>query len=613
MKTTTNPTPNFKLDDLRLNSSFVLYKKTRRVPKRLIEEYLRPIANQAIGRRKKRFIREEIILPDQRIIHISGIVCQIETCPQIFANTPYWLDPKTIHSFILELDGYVGHIYKSAPSLDKLFREHLQKLPYHHILRNAQRDAVHVDKFVSKKMDSSRPGLKREMREASQLEQAVTAFALSHQVLSSVKFETSLKQTLSVLPNSARITMYGAARPFYGVCENFAYLVDLLVEEMKHLNVFTDLFAEPTALADLAANVRPVAIGIYWTYIQAAYAKDEIREVVLSFQGRRSGESFIRVVDFDKFLIAVQDDASGMFNLSEVGEKRFDIVSDNAYQISLNRNLKRLTLRGPRRNGRFQFVLADGEMVGIEEYITKKHLFAVWFSDPRYFYTGRSLFLDRRLTNQWERLFDIIETVAEFEECTSEKGKPEQTAVTFPEDSLFGQLVHYYTNRPDNCTLVCDDMGTEFCDWIVHETNAIHFIHAKHKSKDSTFSASDWQDVIGQCQKNLGTVRDHSLLTKRAESKWLNTWGSTDIPRTSGAVGCTRELIDYNERFNAQRRIVIAFSSVSAGPLRRGMEKVCSGRHHVRSTEITQIMWFLWSFIHNCQTQSFQPIILCRP
>ena len=78
--------------------------------------------------------------------------------------------------------------------------------------------------------------------------------------------------------------------------------------------------------------------------------------------------------------------------------------------------------------------------------------------------------------------------------------------------------------------LVCDDMGTEFADFILaRETTEgrkyVAFIHAKAQRGDgSRLSAANLTDVCGQAQKNLRELRLFEDPTATREERWSRPW-----------------------------------------------------------------------------------------
>jgi hypothetical protein len=89
--------------------------------------------------------------------------------------------------------------------------------------------------------------------------------------------------------------------------------------------------------------------------------------------------------------------------------------------------------------------------------------------------------------------------------------------------------------RPD--TLVCDDLGTEFADFIAVDRRRakIALIHAKQYASDPTLSASNFQVVHSQATKNLEFFNPTGSVAPDRGEKWSHLWKwSADAPDNKG-------------------------------------------------------------------------------
>src|SRR5690606_20093735 len=106
----------------------------------------------------------------------------------------------------------------------------------------------------------------------------------------------------------------------------------------------------------------------------------------------------------------------------------------------------------------------------------------------------------------------------ELEAVTSEKGNFTANSTAFEENSLFGFVESSFLANSEY--FICDDLGKEWADHIELKDESITFYHSKYK--DSSFSATAFQDIIGQAQKNLGNLSPSDNQWPIKQTFWEN-------------------------------------------------------------------------------------------
>ncbi|VTQ54864.1 DEAD/DEAH box helicase [Clostridium perfringens] len=159
----------------------------------------------------------------------------------------------------------------------------------------------------------------------------------------------------------------------------------------------------------------------------------------------------------------------------------------------------------------------DGRKESLIDYINREKCFKIFFNSKGVIYSSERFFKPRLNFKSVELdSLDIgrrIIDVDGLEACKDEKFGKRPTVNYLEEwqsDSIFGFLVENIKNKKGIFSketfthLVCDDLQKEIADFIAidEKRKKIVLIHCKNK-KFSGVSASSFQDVCGQAQKNI--------------------------------------------------------------------------------------------------------------
>ncbi|MGP5429794.1 hypothetical protein ACTXNW_10165 [Enterococcus malodoratus] len=248
----------------------------------------------------------------------------------------------------------------------------------------------------------------------------------------------------------------------------------------------------------------------------------------------------------------------------------------------------------------------------------------VTFEDIKYSYYAETLFIDNYLVNNKSSFLDNFIVLDGLNKTTSEKGSFSTGQKSFAENSVFGVLENYLDK--DYTYIFCDDLSTEYADYIACKKNNIGFYHAK--SSKALFSASAFHDVVGQALKNLSYISDltnitldeqdnpRDLVTKK--EVWKRTYNTdgikTDICRL-------RKPKNVNLDEEVQKGIELIRKANSNGQTTRvvalvvdfiSKEKMAEEINKNTNKELKQILWILSSFISACQELNLIPQILCK-
>lgn len=264
----------------------------------------------------------------------------------------------------------------------------------------------------------------------------------------------------------------------------------------------------------------------------------------------------------------------------------------------------------------------DGEK-NFEEILADNSI--IIFEDIKYSYYAKTLFVDTYLVNNKRSFLDNFIVIDDLDDTNSEKGNISEEAVNFDDASVFGVL-EKYLNEQDYTYIFCDDLGTEYADFIACSENTIGFYVAK--SSKSLFSASAFHDVVGQALKNLSYISNlenivldernnpRKLTTKKEvwSRKYKNNKIETKInrlrkPQSDDINTDVTNGIELVRKANSSgqtiKKVVLVVDFISKKQLEQEIDDNTN-------KELKQVLWILSSFISSCQELSLVPQILCK-
>src|SRR5262249_10337785 len=143
-------------------------------------------------------------------------------------------------------------------------------------------------------------------------------------------------------------------------------------------------------------------------------------------------------------------------------------------------------------------------------------------------YLDGTLYRDNNLTDGRSFLLHV-QSSAQLNNVTSEKGMFVEGQAAFDEDSIFGVIVDHIADRRE--LLVCDDLGDEWADFIGINDDAqpktLSFYHAKHGPL--TLGASSLHVAVSQAIKNLGHLNPSDDEIGRKIETWEALYNNANV------------------------------------------------------------------------------------
>ena len=264
---------------------------------------------------------------------------------------------------------------------------------------------------------------------------------------------------------------------------------------------------------------------------------------------------------------------------------------------------------------------AEGDEEHDEEslasYIRNTGAYTVMFDSPSLKYSNRQLFKDAGLTGNVEAFLNLFEDDADLENTTSEKGGVLAESTVFEEGSLFRFTEDKYS--ANGKIMVCDDLGTEWADHILIGKDAVALFAAKHKGL--CFSASAFQEVVGQAQKNLGiffpldSMWDSKIRKWREQYKIDHVQSQIKRVRTDGKTA--DDAVDMwkhaEKQVNYQKDLYLVIDFISKNRLTTALRNLRDGVDFAEKKEAIPILWLISSLWSSCQDMHIRLHITCQP
>ncbi len=253
----------------------------------------------------------------------------------------------------------------------------------------------------------------------------------------------------------------------------------------------------------------------------------------------------------------------------------------------------------------------------LASYIRNTGAYTVMFDSPTLKYSNRKLFKDAGLTGNVEVFLNLFEDDADLVNTTSEKGDVAAESTVFEEGSLFRFTEDKYS--ANGKIMVCDDLGTEWADHILIGEDSVALFAAKHK--DLCFSASAFQEVVGQAQKNLGvffpldSMWDSKIRKWRKQYKLDHVQSQINRVRTEGKT--PNDAVDMWKRaekqVNYQKDLFLVIDFISKDKLTTSLRNLRDGVDFAEKKEAIPILWLISSLWSSCQDMHIRLHITCQP
>ncbi|MDQ1857619.1 hypothetical protein [Chryseobacterium sp. WLY505] len=550
-----------------------------------------------LNERKKKIQSEEI--------HYSICVFKYITKPTfIEEHIKNWFEEKLAYLLIVEIEDFIVISRKNISKIQD-FTKLLHPLDYEVLSTLFIEDNTSFEKFSLKNLNVSDKALREKTVEAIDLKENFSSLGANNYLLSSLRISNNNEKTTLML-NSSRINKFGKKNSI----ENFCKWSKEQVSKIKDHSVtstFLSIFAEPQNYEEQRESLTPISILFNFSSIYNEVEQGLISKFIL-IKKLENGEEIETEIKLTSFLNRFE-------RLCKVQETNDDntykILNPISSDLELKLNEKSITVRSLKFKN-IRIIYSNGNNVSIVDYINNKNSFIINFDNIDLAYSNRKLFRDNKLLGNVENFLKIFKPNQQLINVTSEKGKPATTARFFEEESIFRFVEDTFFDNYNYA--ICDDLGREWADHICVSDDKIAFIHSKFNT--SLASASAFQDIVGQAQKNLGNITPQDFQLDTKKNLWINNYSSTNISRLRKG-NSVDEFIQAIKNTSTnpylKKEVILVINFISKNSLEIFLNNLISENRFTERSEAIQILWLISSLISSCQELNTEVTIYCRP
>lgn len=597
-----------KIENILINENAYFYKNSDdvQISNNKITEIFRTVSSVKTGNYLLNSIR--LKLNEDKDIYYSICVFKYTTKPTfIEEEIANWEEEKIAYLLIVEIEDYIVISKKNISKLQDFIKK-FKPLDYSVLSTLFVTDDTSFEKFSLKNLNVSDKAVREKTIEAIDLKENFSALGASNYLLNSLRLKNNEEKT-SLMLNSSRINKFGKKNSI----ENFCFWSKALVRQIKNhinTNTFLSIFAEPQDYEVLKDTLVPISILFNFSNIYTDFEQGLVNKAIIRYinnDGENQDKEF-NLIDFlAKFERLCKVVTNG-------GIHTIDNSSSKDLEIKLND--KSISIRSKKLKN-VKLINDNGHEISIIDYINGKNSFIINFDNIDLAYTNRKLFKDSRLLGSIPNFLKIFQPDNNLDNVTSEKGAFLATSTSFETNSIFRFVEDNFQNDFDY--FICDDLSKEWADHIGISENKISFFHSKHKS--SKASASAFQDIVGQAQKNLGnlTPQDFQLESKRRI--WDSNYNSSDgvntlITRSRTGQNANQIINQFKETINnpyLRKHVVLVIDFISKSDLKIYLDNLTNDVYFAERNETIQILWFVSSLISSCQELNTEVTIYCKP
>ncbi|MCW1961490.1 MULTISPECIES: hypothetical protein [Chryseobacterium] len=588
------------------NAYFYIKETSGFLSKRIIKETFSEAATDKHGRSLLEIVKEKKTLSNGIEIFYSILVFKYIKKPsfteELITN---WEEVKLAYMCIVDFE---EHLVVTRRNISKIsdFLKTFEALDYNVITSIYSQDNTSFEKLSMDNMNISDRAIRQKSLESPDLKENVSSFGLQGYILNTVRVSND-EEKIALSVNSSRINQLGPKNTFNA----FLNWCNKTVEKIKNYvpkTNFLSSFATSIDYSKHKDDLTPTSILIILSKIYKEFEENKIKRCF--FRIKKRNEILEREIN----LIPILKQFEYLLEIEEI-EDVYKIKNNVVNDLFLFLNNKSITLRSKKLSKLFIEYETD-LCYPILSVINWTRSYIITFDNPEFIYCNRKLFKDSRLLGNLDSVLKIFKENPELENVTSEKGKFRVNLTNFETNSVFGFVEN--TFKANYEYFICDDLSKEWADHIGLNEDSIAFYHSKYKN--SNFSASDFQDIIGQALKNLGNLSPSDDQWEIKERLWNNLYKNdfveTQISRIRTGQS-SNQTISYFKTIkgypNIKKQVHIVINFISKSALEDRLHKLKNGESFQERNEVIQILWFISSLISSCFEANTEVYIHCKP
>lgn len=602
------------IDWLKTAKTAHFYKASRRVPASAINRLFRDL-------------RSESLDPSQYLFRHAKEAFQGATWSAIaffherrvsFLESTTQLTRERVCGFLLlvEYRGYVA-VLKHGFDLTPDFKaDYLSRIPSPRVQAATARSDAIFEQMRLRTTAVSKHVLQRKTLEADDLQIVVGPAGANRYVPQGYRVRDQ-GERYSATPSTGRIALQADRAGHEDLIEWAKSVIDRFVDDRSPPAPFIRTFAQPIDLGSMPRGVQPAHFTInVMSLSDALFDEAEPMEFVRQTE---NGLEPLSSADSQRIL----DLLDQTYSLRKSRDGGFSILGKhNAVIGRLTLGKSRIALRTfslPETSDLFvrrKDGAPDVSGEPLKRYVDQNDLFIVLFNNVAVVYLDGNLHRDDAFGDGGQKFLGFIKSDPRLVNATSEKGTFFAGQHAFEQNTVFRTVVDHIAIG--DSTLVCDDLGDEWADFIgvnvASAPNSISFYHAKHGPP--SLGATAFHDSVGQAIKNLGrmTLSRETLASKL--QKWAGTYANNNVQTAitrvvrSHAATVREGFTEATSSPDTIRRVFIVTSSLSRQALETAFESIRVGNSP--SAHFVQLYWLLSSYFSAALEAGAYPYVICR-
>lgn len=595
-----------KLDykQLLINENAYFFKLKRPLVLRDIQVVFEEAVRHKKGKREfESKLRESYIHGPKEIAKISFDVFSYKKRPSFLTDdVTSAMETKFGLFLIVESNDLVAVIRKNVSGIKHLYSL-VQKIDYNVLVRFLLQPETKFEKITTNSMNTAVNAMQKKTSEATDLQGVLSRFGTSKQIIASLRVgNKENKSTVTI--NTSRVNSFNVQNEFGPAVIWMVEMMDLIRRANKRApeSHFIDSFANPINFDDVIDEIEPTYLVIRLDALKDEIGEGQVNKIYNS-KTKRKVDFKKDILDFER-LFALKLDKNGLYTGSNVKVK----VKSESISATIEP---------------FKDIILDfgnDHEIDLNTYISVRSHFMIIFDKIQYVYSHGRVFEDSRLLGDKENFMNAFVSFKELQNIDSEKGENYlPTSKGFKPNSLFRFVEDKF--GPDSAYLLCDDLGTEWGDFISLKDDEITFFHLKHN--EHGLSAKNLENVFGQAQKNFGYLQLTEEMIDKRRSKWTGYYRinnvTTAIPRmrkSPHTKPSIDELITYaglvSTNPNVRRRVFVVVNFISKSELSKMFDVLKQGNVLGNQGVALQMLWFVHGLLALAAEQGVEFRVLCR-
>ena len=506
------------------------------------------------------------------------------------------------YALIIEIDSYVVILSRHANGMN-VFKNNLKSIDGSK-LTGALLDADSL--FTQLRLGSmglNNNSLRNRSFEGNDLNQSMPLFGLGQSVVKTARIRQPNEGTTTITLSTSRVAKFGSEK------KNISELciwADMVISGIKN-----PMDLKRTMLNNFS---RPVKWQNEYMHIKPIYLLVDVHELMYKIEEQHVELVYVNGKD------NVEETGNLLSKILEKHSKCLELKEITPHALYSCNNLENLLIKVTKHGirldskGRLNNLFMryqNGEKTRLTTFINLNKCFYIGFEEVSYIYYGAQLHEDSNMIENLDAILSVFEPIKAMEGVLTEKGVIRAGITHFDDDSVFGVVEDYYTNK-DASFLICDDMGNECADHIAICGNTLSFIHSKACGKTS-LSASQFQVVIGQAIKNIGNLRNMNITNK------VNSWRNKKYRNTEISVCRLGDINQFESNYNqiikspnGIKEVCLAIDFISKTGLKDAFDKIKNKESFKQKNSVSQMIWILSAFISACKDADIHCKIICK-